>query len=74
MDNHATGGKIYIFLHLHLIAAVISSKRVMLGVNSKVNMTEKSTKDNLMKKQIMTKFNVGKTQGYAIFDAKSEMW
>jgi uncharacterized protein (DUF433 family) len=48
-------------------------KRVFLDINIKVKVIQASEKEKLTVKQIVAKFNIGKTQVYDILKAKSEI-
>jgi hypothetical protein len=50
-----------------------SKKRVVLDLDTKVKVIKASEKENLTVKQIVAKFNIGKTKVYDILKAKSEI-
>jgi hypothetical protein len=50
-----------------------SKKRVVLDLNTKGKVIQASEKEKLTVKQIVAKFNIGKTQVYDILKAKSEI-
>jgi hypothetical protein len=50
-----------------------SKKRVVLDLNTKVKVSQASEKEKLTVKQIVAKFNIGKTQVCDILKAKSEI-
>jgi hypothetical protein len=52
---------------------VASRKRVFLDLNIKVKIIKGSEKGKLPVKEIVTKFNVGKTEGYDILKGMSEI-
>jgi hypothetical protein len=55
------------------VVAMASKKRVVLDLNTKVKVIQARKKEKLMAKQIVEKFNIGKTQVYDILKAKSEI-
>lgn len=50
-------------LLVHLVVVVVSKKRLVLGVNTTVEVTEASEKDEMTVKQVVAKFNGGETRG-----------
>jgi hypothetical protein len=48
-------------LLVHLVVAVMSKKRLVLDLNTTVEVTEASEKDKLTVKRVMAKFNGGET-------------
>jgi hypothetical protein len=61
------------FLVFHLAAAMASMKRVVLDLNTRVSMIKPQDKKNISVKEIVTKFNAGKTQMNDILKAKLEI-
>jgi len=49
-------------LLVHLVVAVVSKQRLVLDLNTTVEVTEVNEKDKLTVKQVMAKFNVGETR------------
>jgi hypothetical protein len=60
------------FLVFHLIVAMASMKRVTLHLK-KIKSTQSTERDKLSVKEIVTKFNSGKTQMYDTLKARLEI-
>lgn len=59
--------------NFHSLVAMASGKRVFLDLNTKVKIIKGSEKGKLSVKEIVTKFNVEKTEGYDTLKGKSEL-
>jgi hypothetical protein len=55
------------------VVAMASKKQIVFELNTKVKVIQASEKEKLTVKQIVAKFNIGKTQVYDILKAKSEI-
>lgn len=60
-DVHALSGERSEDLTCFLVATILSKKRLVLDLNTTVEVTEASEKDKLTVKQVMAKFNGGET-------------